>query len=205
VPNDNLARAATLDPDAATALLDRPDAAEARFAGMTRPHLGRLVAVARRILGSEDLAWDAVQEGLTALWKESIVPDDPRGWLVRTVVFRSLHASRTRQRRRRHEETGAERRPEHTGAEEDPTRGLESRELRVLLDEAIAKLSPEFRRVIELREFHAMDYDSISKSTGVPVGTVRSRLNRARSALRRILEPKISRYWDGRLSEDAPR
>lgn len=185
------------------------DAAEQRrldedcFEALTRPHVERLLAVARRILRSDDLAWDAVQESLTALWNEPVSPVDPRGWLVRTVVHRSLHASRTLQRRRKYEDRAGEnrlRRPD--GA--DPVGNLEGGELRQLILDAVRQLPTEFRSVLELREFHAMDYDSISKRTGTPVGTVRSRLSRARAALRGILEPRIGAYWNDE-SEDCGR
>lgn len=56
-----------------------------------RPLTGVMVAIARRILGDEVQAWDAVQEALIALWNEEEVPANPRAWLVRAVVLRSLH------------------------------------------------------------------------------------------------------------------
>ena len=55
------------------------------FAAATRPLLGSLVAVARRILRDEDAAWDAVQEALISLWRESEMPLNVRSWLLRTV------------------------------------------------------------------------------------------------------------------------
>src|SRR5262245_29319224 len=80
----------------------RPRALEADASGLEL-HLPRLLAVARRILGSDDLAWDAIQEALMCLWHEREEPRDLRGWLVRTVVHRSLHQVRSLERRRRHE------------------------------------------------------------------------------------------------------
>jgi RNA polymerase sigma-70 factor (ECF subfamily) len=53
---------------------------------------------------------------------------------------------------------------------------------------AVADLSPEFRATFLLREVHDMDYESIAAALGVDVGTVKSRLNRARLALRRALQ-----------------
>lgn len=175
--------------------------AEASFKELTEPHEARLIAVARRILGSDDLAWDAVQEAFTALWNEPVLPVDMRGWLVRTVVHRSLHASRSLQRRRRHEDVAREKNSASIEFR-DPAADLEGRELRDLILEAVQQLPADFRRVLELREFHAMDYDSISKRTGTPVGTVRSRLNRARAALRGILAPRIGAYWNHESEDD---
>ena len=49
-----------------------------RFAGIVRPVVGQLVHVAQRILGSEDLAWEAVQEALLSLWLQGSPPQNPR-------------------------------------------------------------------------------------------------------------------------------
>lgn len=53
---------------------------------------------------------------------------------------------------------------------------------------AVAQLSPEHRATFLLREVHEMDYESIAQALAVDVGTVKSRLNRARTALRRALQ-----------------
>lgn len=201
---DNLARAIETERFEAAKYEARqggPRVAEADFRELTEPHEARLLAVARRILGSDDLAWDAVQEAFTALWNETELPVDMRGWLVRTVVHRSLHASRSLQRRRRHEDVAREKNSASNDCRQ-PADDLEGRELRDLVLEAVQQLPADFRRVLELREFHAMDYDSISKRTGTPVGTVRSRLNRARAALRGILAPRIGAYWNHESEDD---
>ena len=56
-----------------------------------------------------------------------------------------------------------------------------------LLKRALAKLAPIFREVVVLREMEAMSYREIAELTGVPIGTVMSRLARARGELRTIL------------------
>jgi RNA polymerase sigma-70 factor (ECF subfamily) len=52
---------------------------------------------------------------------------------------------------------------------------------------ALAELAPVFREVAVLREMEALSYREIAQATGVPIGTVMSRLARARAELRRIL------------------
>ena len=76
------------------------------------PLTALMLTVARRILGDEVQAWDAVQEAMIALWNEEEVPPNPRAWLTRAVVLRSLHLARCRTRRRWHERRACERRPE---------------------------------------------------------------------------------------------
>ncbi len=75
---------------------------------------------------------------------------------------------------------------EDSGAEQ-PDRRAQSRDIAVLLEEGIAALTPEFREVLVLREFEGLDYQRIAKVIACPVGTVRSRLARAREHLREYL------------------
>ncbi|WP_029419923.1 RNA polymerase sigma factor [Alicyclobacillus macrosporangiidus] len=60
-------------------------------------------------------------------------------------------------------------------------------ELRLDLAAALAKLSPEHRAVIALREIQGFDYREIAEILGIPIGTVRSRLHTARMQLRNLL------------------
>jgi RNA polymerase sigma-70 factor, ECF subfamily len=60
---------------------------------------------------------------------------------------------------------------------------------------AIDQLSPDFREIILLREFEELSYDEIAKLLGCPVGTVMSRLGRARAKLRTLLASR----WETRL------
>jgi RNA polymerase sigma-70 factor (ECF subfamily) len=151
------------------------------------PHLRQLLAKARRLLGSEDQAWDAVQETLLSLWKEEEQPPNLPAWLMRTVTHRSLHALRTRARRRKHEERAAAERPE-ASRHDDPARLAEVNELRSRMDEAFSGLTPEHREVFRLRQVERLDYETIAGLLELPVGTVRSRLNRSRLAYKEALD-----------------
>lgn len=143
-----------------------------------------LLAAGRRILGCPDLAWDAVQEALIALWQAEPPPDDPQAWLSSAVVHRGLHQLRTLGRRRDHECRAAR------GCEwsQDPGRGLELEETNARLQGALAALEPEFRQAFLLYEREELDYAQIARIARVPVGTVRSRIHRARRRLRASLE-----------------
>ena len=59
-----------------------PPGKEREFAEATRPLFAHLVSTARRVLGDDDMSWDAVQEALISLWRERQFPSDPRAWLV---------------------------------------------------------------------------------------------------------------------------
>src|SRR5262249_29998419 len=67
---------------------------------------------------------------------------------------------------------------------------LESRSDLRHLDRLIEALPPQLREAVVLRELYELDYRQIAEVTGVPIGTVMSRLHRARSALRRGWERK---------------
>jgi RNA polymerase sigma-70 factor (ECF subfamily) len=160
--------------------------ANAALGRAVAPHLTRLLAVAERILGCPDEARDAVQEALVTLWETADVPENLRAWLVRTVVHRSLHRRRGAERRRKWEERAAVEMSTWC-ALCDPERSAEGAELRGQLESALRALSEEQQIVIALRALHGLDYQAIAAELGVPVGTVRSRLNRARAALREEL------------------
>ncbi|MFO0687882.1 MAG: sigma-70 family RNA polymerase sigma factor [Myxococcota bacterium] len=159
---------------------ERPD--ERELGALIEPHLALLRRVALRILGCPEQAQDAVQEAICALWQAHGRPIEVRGWLVRTVVHRSLHRRRSEGRRRRWEEQAA--------LDQDPfcpicnpADELERRETLAALERALAELSGEHRAVLALRAA-GLEYEDIALELGLPVGTIRSRLNRARRSLR---------------------
>jgi RNA polymerase sigma-70 factor (ECF subfamily) len=154
------------------------------FAALVSPHLPVLVRQARAIVGSDDLAWDAVQETLLRLWNRGWLPPDPRGVLAHLVQRSALHLLRCQTRRRSHEGLGG---LAEDCCADDPLREVETGELRATLRAAIARLAAEFRVVFELHELEGQSYEEIANALGIPVGTVRSRLSRARARLREDL------------------
>ena len=72
-----------------------------------------------------------------------------------------------------------------------PTRDAENQELGRRIGEALATLGEEQRMVFILREYEGLDYSEIAEVTGVSEGTVKSRLFRAKEALRQQLEPDL--------------
>jgi RNA polymerase sigma-70 factor, ECF subfamily len=150
------------------------------------PLLEHLLSIARRILRDEAMAWDALQEALVSLWIQDVMPSNVHAWLACTVAHRSLHLARCQSRRRRHEfQAGVQRAKGNTS--EDPSHHLEAEELVEMLDEALARISPDHRVVLELSSVEQLDYEAIASRLQIPLGTVRSRINRARRALGAIL------------------
>ncbi len=69
-----------------------------------------------------------------------------------------------------------------------PDAHLERRETRELVQAALQKLSPELREAVILRDLQDMDYKEIAQALRVPEGTVKSRINRGRAELARLLQ-----------------
>ncbi len=152
-----------------------------------QPHVDHAHGVARRLLGCDHLAHDAVQEALVALWREAIPPVDLRGWLVRAVVFRARHLRRSLQRRQKHEHGAATHCELHAGCD-NPLHHAYAHELGTRLDLALAELPGEQRTAFQLFVDTGLDYRGIAQRLALPIGTVRSRLHRARQALLEALD-----------------
>jgi len=155
------------------------------FARTVFPYLQNMLRAAEAILGSEDLAWDAVQETLLRIWTRGWLPESPERALVHLTVKSSLHQRRCHSRRNYHEEQAAELRG--TCCDEHPLAAFEEEERAQIVREVIRGLTEEHRAVLELYEFHGESYESIAGRLDLPVGTVRSRLSRGRALVRKRL------------------
>ena len=164
-----------------------------RFETLVLPHLDAAYNLARWLLRDASAADDAVQDAsMRALrYIDSLRGDDARAWLlgiVRNTCFSVLERQRSDPDLVEFDEAEFE---AALGAAErgasDPAALLEQRRLRALVDAALRALSPLLREVIVLREFEDLEYAQIAKIVAVPVGTVMSRLARAREKMRAVL------------------
>ena len=92
--------------------------------------------------------------------------------------------------RRKHEIQACFRRIEETDRD-DPAHHLEGEDLGRILDEALSRIAPDQRAVLVLSAVEQMDYESIASKLQIPIGTVRSRINRARRTLREVLNQTL--------------
>ena len=65
---------------------------------------------------------------------------------------------------------------------------IDEEEIKIMIEEGMRKLKPWERAIIELRDIKNLNYDEIAEILGIPMGTVKSRLNRARNHLKKIIE-----------------
>jgi RNA polymerase sigma-70 factor (ECF subfamily) len=163
------------------------------FETLVLPHLDAAYNLARWLLRSEQAAEDAAQEAsMRALrYIGTLRGDDARPWLlgiVRNTCFTMLERTRNQPQWVDFDDAEFEaalvEAPQH-GA--DPVLQLQQQRVRLQVDAAIRALSPPLREVIVLREFEDLDYAQIAKIVAVPIGTVMSRLARAREKLRAAL------------------
>jgi len=77
-----------------------------------------------------------------------------------------------------------------------PDMEVESKEIKTIVNESIQQLPDDYKSVIILRDIQGFSYDEISKIVNCPEGTVKSRLNRARQALKKILQARKELFDD---------
>jgi RNA polymerase sigma-70 factor (ECF subfamily) len=160
----------------------------ARFEAIALAHLDAAYALARWMTRNDADAADVVQEAfLRALrYFDSYRGDDAKSWVLK-IVRRTCYS--WLERNRPADVVSLETEEEPGGAVTtsafDAEALLESRSDLRLLDQLIEALPASLREMIVLRELNELGYREIAEVTGVPIGTVMSRLHRARSLLLR--------------------
>lgn len=163
------------------------------FEVLVLPHLDAAYNLARWLLRSEQAADDAVQEAAMRAFRyiDSLRGDDARPWLlgiVRNTCYTMLDRAHSGPQWVDFDDAEFEAAlGEAERSESDPVTLLQRQRTRVQIDAAIRALSPPLREVIVLREFEGFEYAQIAHIVAVPIGTVMSRLSRARDKLRAAL------------------
>jgi RNA polymerase sigma-70 factor (ECF subfamily) len=144
-------------------------------------YAGLIYGAGLRYLGDRALAEDLVQDVFTSVWRGAASFDPSKAsfatWVYR--ITRNRATDLIRRRRARVRTVGGEASPE--SGEEDPTAEL-SQSFDVA--SALSRLSPTHREVLILAYFHGFSQSEISRRTGTPLGTVKSRTTAALRALR---------------------
>jgi RNA polymerase sigma-70 factor (ECF subfamily) len=164
----------------------------ARFEQSIMPHMNAAYNLARWLAGNDPDAQDVVQEAYLRAFKflGGFRGGDSRSWLLR-IVRNSFYDWLKRNRR---EETGTEFDEElHGKADEtgSPDALLLEKADHELLHQAIAELPVEFREILVLRELEGFSYKEIAEVADMPLGTVMSRLARAREHLRTLVIQRL--------------
>ncbi|MGZ3405777.1 MAG: RNA polymerase sigma factor [Polyangia bacterium] len=180
---ETLARAQAGDRDAFRALYER--------------YADVVYAFVRRMLGDDAAAEDALQD--TFLRVARSLSSFDRGGAAALSTWILTIARRAALTPRRPPPMAPLREPEVTPIP------VELAAVRRRLEEALGALSPEQRAVFVLRELSQLSYDEIAEAVGVDVGTVRSRLHRARAALQSQLADLLDRQHEDARGRKAGR
>ncbi len=166
---------------------------EAAWEEMVRHYSRRIYNLAYRFTGNRAAAEDLTQEVFLRLYR-TLEQYDPRegdlsSWLMR--VARNLIIDDYRRRTRTPTENGEDLAGHEyylrADEREDPHALVERRELSEQIHAALAKLSPELRACVILRDLEGLSYHEIAELLQIPEGTVKSRINRGRLELARVL------------------
>lgn len=148
---------------------------------LVRRHQTRVYGLAYRILGNREDALDATQEAFLTLFRKASSFKGKSAfttWMYRVVVNASYDVSRRSHRR---EEPVVEVDPGH---QPDSTEEVEGR---LWLQQALSFLPADQRTAVVLRDVHGLSYDEIAEVTKTRIGTVKSRIARARAGLLEIV------------------
>jgi RNA polymerase sigma-70 factor, ECF subfamily len=167
---------------------------QARFASVVLPHLADAYALARWITGDRADAEDVVQDACLRAFRSigTFGGNSARAWtltIVRHTAYTWLSKRRTAPVVAVGDLDDVDRAQSFDASNgsgpKTPEAELIAKADAALLEAAIAALPPPFRETLVLRDLHGLDYREIAEVTGVPIGTVMSRLARAR---RRLIE-----------------
>lgn len=166
------------------------------FDALVEKYQHRILKLAGRYVSDRTARQDVVQEAFIKAWRNiKTFRGDSQfyTWLFRITVNTAMNYL-----------AAARRRPEHTlppGDEEDPSMDdmqadldtpegeVEAEEVSAIVNEVISELSEDLRVAITLRELEGMSYEQIAYIMKCPIGTVRSRIFRAREAIDERLRP----------------
>jgi RNA polymerase sigma-70 factor (ECF subfamily) len=182
------------------AVIDRCLAGESdAFGVLVTRYQDRLYGTLLQVLGSTHDALDVAQEAFVLAFQKLA---SFRGesafysWLFRIAY----NAAVSFRRRDRDPRQSLEALRDGQGVEPidrrecaDPTRDAQTTERQELVQSALARLPEDYRTVLVLKEMEDLSYEEISAIIGCPIGTVRSRIHRARHELRELLSRALSR------------
>jgi RNA polymerase sigma-70 factor (ECF subfamily) len=200
----------TLSPERRDPDLDRIEAfrrGEATaFDDLVRRHEARVLRLCTRVLGDSDAALDAAQETFVKAWRAlSKFHGDARflTWLTRIAINQCRNDLRRRKTVKHTQPLSIDAVSSGSGSDEtvrddlaasgpDPFEVARGREVAAALRTALTELDDEAREVIALRDAEDLSYEEIAEILDVPVGTVRSRLHRARMQLHDVLKELLT-------------
>lgn len=171
----------------------------ASFEAALKPHLRPLYRVAYRLTGRREDAEDLIQDLLARIYarrEELSEVNNLRPWLLRVMYRLFIDGTRQRARSPLHlvatppPASGEDERPDplaHLAGSDDPAADMEQSARTTALLVAIARLNADHQRVLSLHDVEGYTLEEIQMMLDCPIGTLKSRLHRARARLRELL------------------
>src|SRR5262249_14414807 len=164
----------------------------AAFNELVRRYQTLAFNVAARILGDRDAAADVVQDSFLSAWEhiDTFRGSSFRAWLLRIVTNRCydrLRRQKVRQAASIEAMLESEEAAGIPGTAEGPEQRVLRQELVATIERGIMSLPPDQRAVLVLCDVQGLSYEETATATGASIGTVKSRLSRARDKLRQFL------------------
>ena len=174
------------------------------FGDLVTRHQDRLYGTLVHLLGSLEEARDVSQDAFVlAFRKLSTFRGDSAfySWLFR-IAYNAAMTRRRKEQKRRHasidavkDQSGAEPADDRVGA--DPGHSLHTRERQAIVQQALSELAETYRTPLVLKEIEGLQYEEIAEIVGCPIGTVRSRIHRARKELKEKLSRTLKSEIEG--------
>ncbi len=186
------------DPNPDLDLLERAASGDRdAFGELFRKYADRVYRVARRMCSNDDDAWDVTQDAFLRAM-EAMDRFDTRfrffTWMYRITTNLAINLARKKKRRSESVFDESVGRGDRERLRDDVAESEEAGRLARAVDRAVEKLTPSLRAVFVLRVDRRMSYTEIAESLDIPLGTVMSRLNRARAAVRKELGALLEEY-----------
>jgi RNA polymerase sigma-70 factor, ECF subfamily len=152
-------------------------------------HSGRVYRLAYRLTGNQHDAEDLTQEVFVRVFRSlsTYTPGTFEGWLHRITTNLFLDMVRRKQRIR-FDQLGEDAAERLASREPSPQQVFQDTHFDADVQQALDTLAPEFRAAVVLCDIEGLSYEEIAATLGVKLGTVRSRIHRGRSQLRKALQ-----------------
>ena len=171
----------------------------AAFGWLARRHQDALFNTIYRITGNQDLAYDVVQESFLKAY--NAIAGFRSGsrfytWLYR-IALNTLRSHWRKEGRRPGEQSLTEDPPDLGIGQgsDDPAIAAQKKEMEQIIQQSISALPDPQREILVLRDVEQLEYDQIAEILDLSLGTVKSRLHRARMTLKE----KLRHLWEGDL------
>lgn len=168
------------------------DDSTSRFNELIVPEINFLARIARSMSSSSSEADDLAQDTLVKAFRaiDSFDGRYPRAWLARIARNTAINRDQRNREFAAGDDAVLESEPVTQAfgvMDDDPSLIVVDSQMDEILSRAMDKLPPDFRIVIQLVDVEEMRYQEAADALGIPVGTVMSRLHRARSRLRQAV------------------